>query len=61
MTGSLQINNNTYYIVLNTYENGKRKQKWINTELSVKGNKTKAQKLLRETLKEYEEAEALMS
>ena len=59
MTGSLQTKNNIYYIVLNTYENGKRKQKWINTELPVKGNKTKAQKLLRETLKEYEEAEAL--
>jgi len=50
MTGSLQTKNNIYYIVLNTYENGKRKQKWINTELPVKGNKTKAQKLLRETL-----------
>ena len=57
MTGSLQTKNNIYYIVLNTYENGKRKQKWINTELPVKGNKTKAQKLLRETLKEYEKAE----
>ena len=59
MTGSLQTKKNIYYIVLNTYENGKRKQKWINTELPVKGNKTKAQKLLRETLKEYEKAEEL--
>ena len=59
MTGSLQTKNNIYYIVLNTYENGKRKQKWINTELPVKGNKTKAQKLLRETLENYEKAEEL--
>ena len=50
MTGSLQIKNNKYYIVLNTYEKGKRKIKWISTDLPVKGNKTKAQKLLRETL-----------
>ena len=55
MTGSLQIKNNKYYLVLNLYRNGKRKVKWINTDLPVKGNKTKAQKLLRETLKQYEE------
>ena len=55
MTGSLQIKNNKYYLVLNTYRNGKRKVKWINTDLPFKGNKTKAQKLLREALKQYEE------
>lgn len=59
MTGSLQTKNNIYYIVLNTYENGKRKQKWINTELPVKGNKTKAQKMLRDTLENFEKAEEL--
>ena len=59
MTGSLQIKNNKYYIVLNTYENGKRKPKWISTDLPVKGNKTRAQKLLRDALKEQEEAEQL--
>ena len=57
MTGSLHIKNNKYYLVLNTYENGKRKPKWIATELAAKGNKTRAQKLLRDTLKEYEQAE----
>lgn len=57
MTGSLQIKSNKYYLVLNTYENGKRKPKWIATELAAKGNKTRAQKLLRDTLKEYEQAE----
>lgn len=61
MTGSLQIKNNKYYLVLNLYRNGKRKVKWINTDLPVKGNKTKAQKLLRETLRQYEEEEARLA
>ncbi len=37
MTGSLQQKNGKYYAVLNTYENGKRKQKWIDSSLPVKG------------------------
>ena len=61
MTGSLQTKNNKYYLVLNLYRNGKRKVKWINTDLPVKGNKTKAQKLLRETLKQYEEEETRLA
>lgn len=39
MTGSLQIKNDKYYIVLNSHVNGKRKQKWVKTDLPVKGNK----------------------
>lgn len=54
MTGCLQIKKDMYYIVLNTYENGKRKQKWLSTGLPVKGNKRKADQLLRETLHKYE-------
>ncbi|MBE7002937.1 MAG: site-specific integrase [Ruminococcaceae bacterium] len=54
MTGSLQTKNDKFYIVLNTTENGKRKQKWIATGLPVKGNKRKAEQLLRDTLHEYE-------
>ncbi len=54
MTGSLQVKYNKFYIVLNTYENGKRKPKWIPTDLPEKGNKRKAERLLREALKEYE-------
>ncbi len=55
MTGSLQIKNDKYYIVINSIDaNGKRKQKWIATGLLTKGNKKKAEKLLRETLREYE-------
>lgn len=54
MTGSLQIKNEKYYIVLNTTERGRRKQKWINTGLLAKGNKRKAEKMLRDKLHEYE-------
>lgn len=54
MTGSLQIKHGKFYIVLNTYENGKRKIKWISTGLEEKGNKRKAEQMLRETLQTYE-------
>jgi integrase len=56
MTGSLQIKNDKFYIVINQQENGKRKQKWISTGLDVKGNKRKAEQLLRDTLLECEDA-----
>ena len=39
MTGSLTIKNGKYYAVLNIYEDGKRKKKWINSGLPEKGNK----------------------
>lgn len=56
MTGSLQIKNDKYYVVLNTYnELGQRKRKWISTELEVKGNKKKAQKFLRDILAKYDD------
>lgn len=50
MTGSLQIKNNKYYAVIKLYIDGKRKQKWICTDLDVKGNKTRAEKFLREQI-----------
>ena len=51
MTGSLQIKNGKYYAVLNfKTEDGKRKQKWINTDLDVKGNKRKAEAFLQKAL-----------
>ena len=56
MTGSLQVKNDKFYIIVNTKENGKRKQKWIATGLDVKGNKRKAEQLLRKTLMECEKA-----
>ena len=61
MTGSLQIKNNTYYIVINTYDqNGKRKLKWIKTGLTTKGNKKRAEQILREKLREFELKENLV-
>lgn len=54
MTGSLTVKNDKFYLILNIHENGKRKKKWISTGLSVKGNKRKAEKMLREILTEYE-------
>jgi len=54
MTGSLQVKKGYFYIVLNTYENGKRKAKWIATGLTTKGNKKQAEKLLRDELRNYE-------
>ena len=54
MTGSLQTKNNKFYVVLNITENGRRKQKWISTGLCVKGNKRKAEQMLRDKLREYE-------
>lgn len=55
MTGSLHIKNGIYYAVLNTYEDGKRKQKWINTGLPAKGNKRKAEEMLTRYKTEYQE------
>lgn len=61
MTGSLQVKKDKYYIVLNTYDaHGKRKPKWISTGLTEKGNKKRAEKMLREQLSEYEEQEKLV-
>ena len=54
MTGSLQVKNGKYYMVLNSTENGKRKQKLNSTGLTEKGNKSKAEQMLREKLTEEE-------
>ena len=50
MTGSPQIKNGKYYMVLNRSVNGKRKQQWVSTGLPEKGNKRRAEQILRETL-----------
>lgn len=60
MTGSLTVKNGKYYAVLNIYENGKRKKKWISTDLPEKGNKRKAEHFLREKLAEYERMEGIV-
>ncbi len=62
MTGSLQVKNGKYYAVLNIYdETGKRKLKWINSKLEVKGNKKKAEQFLRDVICEYEQGNSYKS
>lgn len=61
MTGSLQIKSGKYYIVLNTYENSKRRQKWIPTNLPEKGNKRRAEQLLREAIQKAELAAGVVT
>lgn len=57
ITGSVQQKNNRWYCVVSFRdENNKRKQKWINTGLSIKGNKRNAEKILREKIAEMEQA-----
>ena len=60
MTGSLTVKNGKYYAVLNVYENGKRKKKWICSGLPEKGNKRKAEAFLREKLAEHERMEGIV-
>lgn len=55
ITGSLQTKNGKYYAVINLKDiNGKRKPKWISTGLDIKGNKRKAEQILRDKIQEYE-------
>lgn len=53
VTGSLFERNGKYTTVLNTYENGKRKQKSIALGIPVKGNKRKALEMLEELKRQY--------
>lgn len=58
MSGCLQIRNNKYYAVLSWKdENGKRKRKWINTNLEARGNKRRAKEALNKLISEYESLE----
>lgn len=54
VTGSLFERNGKYTAVLNTYENGKRKQKSISLGIPVKGNKRKALDILEALKKQYD-------
>ncbi len=60
-TGSLQIKNGTYYAVINTYPDGKRKQKWINLGFNEKGNKKRAEQALRDQISKFEKISGLLS
>ena len=56
LAGHLSEKNGNYHIVLNyTDENGKRKTKWIATGLAVKGNKKRAEEMLAEKKRSYEQ------
>lgn len=54
MTGSLQVKHDKFYVVLSWYEGKKRKQKWIATELPVKGNKRRAESILKQELEKLQ-------
>lgn len=60
-TASLQTKNDKYYIVVGYYDTKhKRKQKWINTNLTVSGNnKRKAEQKRLEVLQEWQEKTSL--
>lgn len=60
MTGSLQIKSDKYYAVLNFQDkDSKRVQKWLPLNLTVKGNKRRAEVMLNELLVEYGGLEAI--
>ena len=55
VTGNVQVKYGRYYAVINLYdEKGKRRQKWINTNLPIRGNKKAAEAFLNEQLAKYE-------
>ena len=55
VAGHLQEKKGYFYMVLSYNDaTGKRKTKWLPTQLPVKGNKKKAEKLLMETRKTFE-------
>lgn len=54
MTASLQEKHGSIYAVINIKVNGKRKQKWVKTELTSKSGKREREKVLRECLALYE-------
>jgi len=58
IAGHLRIKNGYFYIVLNLKDDdGKRKQKWISTKLTVKGNKKRAEQLLSDARVQYTKAQ----
>lgn len=55
VTGTLREKKGLYYAVINYYnEQDERKQKWFSTKLSVRGNKKKAEAILKQVLNEFE-------
>ena len=55
ITGHLQEKKGRYYMVINLKDsNGNWKPKWKATGLPIKGNKKRAEEILRKTIREYE-------
>ena len=63
VAGHLRIKNNIYYMVLSytDEQTRKRKEKWISTHLTAKGNKTRAEHMLIETRKAFKPPRSLSS
>lgn len=62
ITGSVQSKNNKLYMVINLRDEfGRRKPKWIATGLDVRGNKRRAEQMLRDELRKYEGIDASRS
>lgn len=54
ITGSVQQKNGKWYMVINRYDlDGKRHKEWKSTGLPIRGNKKQAEKMLTDTLAEY--------
>lgn len=57
-TGHLREKKGLYYAVINYYtETGERKQKWFPTKLPIRGNKKKAEAVLRQIISDFEKSE----
>jgi len=62
MTATLHIKNDIFQMVLSQISaDGKRKQKWISTGLHTKGNKRKAESVMKDLLLEYENSTVVLS
>ncbi|MCD8049608.1 MAG: site-specific integrase [Clostridia bacterium] len=58
VTGHLREKKGHYYAVVSYYaENGERKQKWVLTKLPIRGNKKKAENILRQILDDFKASE----
>lgn len=55
VTGHLREKKGLFYAVVNYYtDDGERKQKWFSTKLPIRGNKKKAEAILRQILNDFE-------
>lgn len=55
MTAVLKIKGDRYYAVLNYKDSGEYKQKWVSLGIPVKNNKRKAEQMLLEVQRKYED------